>query len=247
VPPADDAPGRPLTTAQLPDATVLPWVSSGWTHERSLRRLLDTMVQRGEVALAHRDGAGRPLWDLAERVYPDAPAVPLAQAVARRDVRRLGALGLARSRAAVAPGEPNDVGEAGEDAVVEGVRGRWRVDPEHLAAVRGGGFEGRVALLSPLDRLVFDRRRMGELFAFDYQLEQYKPAARRRWGYWAMPVLVGDRLVGKLDATAVGADGVLAVHALHEDEPWTARVREGVRAEVEDLAAWLDLVPVWPP
>ena len=61
---------------------------------------------------------------------------------------------------------------------------------------------GRTALLSPLDRLVFDRKRMTDLFAFDYQLEMYKPAAARRWGYWAMPVLHGDRLVGKLDATA---------------------------------------------
>ena len=63
-------------------------------------------------------------------------------------------------------------------------------------------FVGRTALLSPLDRLVIDRKRMGELFDFDYQLEMYKPAAKRRFGYWAMPVLVGDRLVGKLDATA---------------------------------------------
>ena len=63
-------------------------------------------------------------------------------------------------------------------------------------------FRGRTALLSPLDRLVFDRKRMAELFEFDYQLEMYKPAAARRWGYWAMPVLHGDRLVGKLDATA---------------------------------------------
>ena len=57
-------------------------------------------------------------------------------------------------------------------------------------------------MLSPLDRLVFDRKRMTELFEFDYQLEMYKPVAKRRWGYWAMPILYGDRLVGKLDATA---------------------------------------------
>ena len=83
-------------------------------------------------------------------------------------------------------------------AVVEGVKGTWRVDPVWLDRP----FTGRAALLSPLDRLVVDRKRMGELFEFDYQLEMYKPADKRRWGYWALPVLCGDRLVGKLDATA---------------------------------------------
>jgi uncharacterized protein YcaQ len=83
---------------------------------------------------------------------------------------------------------------------------------------------------------------MGELFAFDYQLEMYKAAAKRRWGYWAMPVLVGDRLVGKLDATAERERGVLRVDAVHEDEPWDASVRDDVWAEVEALADFLDLV-----
>ena len=90
--------------------------------------------------------------------------------------------------------------------MVEGVRGTWRVDP---ALARRQPFAGRTALLSPFDRLVFDRKRMAELFEFDYQLEMYKPAAKRRWGYFALPVLHGDRLVGKLDATADRKAGVL--------------------------------------
>ena len=97
--------------------------------------------------------------------------------------------------------EPNDVGTVGEVAVVEGLRGQWRVDPAQLDRL-GQPFRGRTALLSPLDRLVFDRKRMTELFEFDYQLEMYKPVAKRRWGYWALPILHGDRLVGKVDATA---------------------------------------------
>ena len=95
------------------------------------------------------------------------------------------------------PVEPIDVGEAGEPAVVEGVKGEWRVDPALLDAT---SFEGRTALLSPFDRLVHDRERTQELFGFEYSLEMYKPAAKRRWGYFALPVLHGDRLVGKLDA-----------------------------------------------
>ena len=83
-------------------------------------------------------------------------------------------------------------------------------------------------------------RRMAELFCFDYQLEMFKPAARRRWGYFALPILDGDRLVGKLDARAEPKEGVLHVHAVHEDAPFSARLRRAVEREIDDLATWLD-------
>ena len=60
-----------------------------------------------------------------------------------------------------------------------------------------------------------DRVRALDLFGYEYQLEMYKPAAKRRWGYYALPVLYGDRLVGKLDATADRKAGVLTVNAVH--------------------------------
>ena len=85
--------------------------------------------------------------------------------------------------------------------MIEGVRGTWRADPAQLARL-GQPFSGRAALLSPFDRLVYDRKRIAEIFEFDYQLDMYKPPAKLRWGYFALPVLYGDRLVGKLDATA---------------------------------------------
>jgi len=198
--------------------------------------LLELMVKRGEVASAGYEGRDR-LWDLAERVYPDDPVVPLEEALHIRATRRLQAIGLARAKAAEAPGEPNYVGEVGEPAVIEGVRGTWRVDPAYLEQA----LDGRAALLSPLDRLVFDRKRMVEIFEFDYQLEMYKPAAKRRWGYWAMPILYDDRLVGKLDATADREAGVLRVDAVHEDEPFDKAMRTAVDREIETLAIWLRL------
>lgn len=88
---------------------------------------------------------------------------------------------------------------------------------------------------------MLDRRRMAEIFDFDYQLEMYKPAAQRRRGYWAMPILAGDRLVGKLDATADQEAGVLVVDAVHEDGRWTVRLRHDVDAEIAALATWLEL------
>jgi uncharacterized protein YcaQ len=138
--------------------------------------------------------------------------------------------------------EPTHVGEAGEPAVVEGVKGEWRVDPAAL----GDDFEGRTALLSPFDRLVHDRVRAEELFDFEYTLEMYKPAAKRRWGYFALPVLHHDRLVGKVDATADRKASVLRVNAIHEDVKFTRAMTKAVQSELEDLASWLGLNAIEP-
>jgi uncharacterized protein YcaQ len=226
----------PLLMRDLPDTCAVPWASTGWTDNRNVEKLLDLMTQRGEVATAGRRGRER-LWDLASRVYPDHEVVPADEALRRRDERRLRALGIARAKAPAAPVEPADVGEAGEPAVVEGVKGRWRVDPAYL----GQPFTGRTALLSPFDRLAHDRKRALELFDFDYQLEIYKPAEKRRWGYYALPVLHQDRLVGKVDAAGDRKAGVLRVAAIHQDVPFTRAVTSGVRRELEDLAHWLQL------
>jgi uncharacterized protein YcaQ len=226
----------PLPARELPDSCAVPWRSTGWTNDKNVLRMLGFMEQRGEVAVSSRENRER-LWDLAERVYGDGDVVPFDEAVAELCRRRLTALGIARQRTTRNHLEPNDVGEAGEPAVIEGVRGRWRVDPAQLCRP----FEGRTALLSPLDRLVFDRKRMADVFGSDYQLEMYKPAAKRRWGYWAMPILHGDDLVGKLDAEADRDGGVLRVRAVHEDAPFTTDMRGDVDREIRDLATWLEL------
>ena len=230
----------PLPLRELPDTCVQPWRSSGWTNNQNVRRMIDLLVQRGEVAAAGGEGRDR-LWDLASRIYPDDPPIPLAESLRLRAEHRLRSLGIARVTAAQTPHEPQHVGDVGQAAVIDGVRGKWRVDPGYLDQP----FVGRAALLSPLDRLVFDRKRMEELFEFDYQLEMYKPAAKRRWGYWAMPILYGDRLVGKLDATADRDAGVLRVAAVHEDAPFSATERAAVDREIADLARWLNLELEW--
>ncbi|GAA1866332.1 DNA glycosylase AlkZ-like family protein [Asanoa iriomotensis] len=226
----------PLPSRAIPDTCAVPWKSTGWTNDQNVIRLLDSMSVRGEVAVAGRVGRDR-LWDLAERVWPDDPMVPLAEAARRRDERRLRALGIARATSTKVPIEPYDVGAIGEPAVVEGVKGKWRVDPEQL----GQPFTGRAALLSPFDRLIHDRKRTLELFGFDYSLEMYKPADKRRWGYYALPIVHGDQLVGKLDATADRKAGVLRVDAVHQDEPFTEEATAAVDGEIASLASWLGL------
>ena len=226
----------PLPVSELPDTCVRPWDSSGWNKNKNVTMLLDLLVQRGEVACAGRQGRHR-VWDLASRIYPDDPVVPAEEAIHIRNERRLRALGIARAQVTVPPGEPYDVGDAGERAVVDGVPGEWRVDPSLV----GQPFSGRAALLSPFDRLIHDRKRMEEIFGFDYQLEMYKPAAKRRWGYFALPILYADRLVGKLDATADRKAGIFRVDAVHEDKPFGKAMAAAVQRETEQLAGWLDL------
>ena len=227
----------PVTSRDIPDTCVVPWASSRWTNNRNVTQMLEILAMRGEIAIAGRIGRER-VWDLPERVYPADVVVPSADEAERlKNERRLSSLGIARAKTRTMPMEPTYVGEAGEAAVVEGTKGEWRVDPAAL----GEDFEGRTALLSPFDRLVHDRARTEELFDFEYTLEMYKPEAKRRWGYFALPILHGDRLVGKLDAKADRKASVLRVNAIHEDVKFTRAMTKGVQAELEDLASWLGL------
>jgi uncharacterized protein len=192
---------------------------------------LEFLAFRGEIAIAARHGRTR-LWDLAERIYPaDTVVVPADEAHRIRDTRRLRALGIAR---------PAIVGDAGDPVEIEDTSGPWRVDPEASA----DGFDGRTALLSPFDRLVHDRARARELFDFDYLLEMYKPKEKRRWGYFALPVLHGDRLIGKVDAIADRKESVLRVNAIHPDGRLTRAMTAAVRTELDALARWLGLAGV---
>jgi uncharacterized protein YcaQ len=228
----------PLTAGEIPDTASVPWESTGWTHDKNVVLVLEFLMMLGDVAVAGRRGRLR-LFDLAERVYPPGLEIPSYDA-ARAELagRRLASLGIARARPAAQFAEPVEVGDLGETVEVEGVPGPWQVDPDALAASEEA-FEGRCALLSPFDRLVYDRDRALDLFDFEYVLEMYKPAAKRRWGYFALPILVGDRLVGKLDAKADRKAGVLRVHAVHEDFPWDPSTGDAVEAEIESLAGWL--------
>ena len=216
----------------------MPWASTGWTNDRNVTQMLEFMQARGRWRSPAGSG-GSGSGTCAERVYPAGVQISSVEEAERiRNERRLAALGIARAQARAMPMEPIHVGEAGEPAVVEGVKGEWRVDPAYL----DDGFEGRTALLSPFDRLIHDRVRTEELFEFEYTLEMYKPAAKRRWGYFALPILHGDRLVGKLDAIADRKASVLRVNAIHEDVSFSRAMTTAVRKEIEDLAAWLELV-----
>ncbi|GAB2569042.1 winged helix-turn-helix domain-containing protein [Kribbella endophytica] len=227
----------PVTSREIPDTCPVPWKSTGWTNNRNVTRMLELLVATGQVAISGRIARER-IWDLAENVYPSDLVVPsAAEATRLKNERRLRSLGIARAKGTAVPVEPAIVGEVGEPVEIEDTPGIWQLDPTASA----DDFTGRTALLSPFDRLIHNRARAVELWDFEYTLEMYKPAAQRRWGYFALPILHGSQLVGKADVKADRKAGVLQVNALHPDVRFTRAITKAVNEELDNLAAWLAL------
>jgi uncharacterized protein YcaQ len=240
----------PLRSRQLEDrAAVASWPSSGWNDGRTTGQMLDFLSARGEIAISGREGNDR-LWDLAHRVHPkDSLVLSTDEAIRIRAESRLRSLGIARPGAlgrnftmteylgtANHP-SPGAVADIGVPVEVEGVAGKWVVDPKLLRRE----FAGRTAALSPFDRLIHDRRRLLELFGFDYVLEIYVPPAKRRWGYYVMPVLDGDRFIGRFDAKADRESSTLNVPVIHMEPGTTAKDVRAVEGQLRELADWLGL------
>jgi uncharacterized protein YcaQ len=224
----------PLLAADIPDTAQESRAPDGWSGTNQVPIMLDLLMRQGDVAVARREGRHR-VWDLADRVYPaDLPVYDDDEAARRRRERTLQAAGIAKE------GDRwwNSVGRAGEPARVEGSKWRFRVDPEALQALDEDD-GGRVAFLNPYDPLLFDRPRLKELFEFEYVLEQFKPKTQRIYGFFAHPILMGDRFVGMLDAEVDRERDVLRVNAVHEFLPFEPEEDEMVRAEITELAEWL--------
>lgn len=222
----------PLLASDIPDtAEVARPSDSGWYGPGQVVHMLDFLMRQGKVAIVGREGRHR-RWDLAERVYPqDLPDYSLEDAERMLKERRLQAAGIAKQNSPWTP-----IGDVGEAAMVEGSAWKYRVDPEALTMLDDDP-GGRVAFLNPYDGMLFDRPRLKEIFEFEYVLEQFKPRAQRKYGYFAYPILLGDRFVGLLDAAV--RDEVLTVNAVHELLPFDAEEDEMVRAEITELAEWL--------
>ena len=223
----------PLLAGAIPDTAEVSRPPDGWYGSNQVGIMLDVLQRKGEVAVVGREGRHR-RWDIAERVYPqDLPQYSDEEAERLLDERRLQAAGIAKQKSPWTP-----VGEAGEPAVIEGSARKYRVDPEALAALADDA-GGRVAFLNPYDGLLFDRPRLKEIFEFEYVLEQFKPKPQRKYGFFAHPILLGDRFVGMLDAEVDRTRETLVVNAVHEFLPFEAEEHEMVRAEITDLAEWL--------
>jgi len=172
----------PLLSRELEDRSAGERERHRWYGPRKVGLMLTSLHLRGEVAVAGRDG-GQRLWDLAERFLPHTEALPLRAAQRELEARRFRALGVRSTR--------------------EG----WEAHPDAV----GGEVPDRVTLLSPFDRLIHDRDRAEALFGFRYRLEMFVPAAKREYGYYVLPILVGDRLVGRVEPRFDRRTGTLEV------------------------------------
>jgi uncharacterized protein YcaQ len=230
---------------------------AGWWSWKKEKSWLEAWLALGELMVARRDGFQR-VYDLASRVCPRAAAAPLPDAteVARAFVERaVRALGVAqarwvhdyfRTRPRLADADLRPLVEAGTllEVRVRGWPAPGYVHRDHRALARraaAGDLEPAVtALLSPFDPVVWDRERARALFGFDYRLECYTPAPRRRHGYFALPILRRGALVGRLDAKAHRAEGRFEVRSLH--------LEPGVRAGealLDDLARAIAACAAW--
>jgi uncharacterized protein YcaQ len=236
----------PLPSRGLEDRAEVPWRTGGWNDGKSLGRMLDILWFGGAIAVVGRNGNER-LWDLAERWLPVSEPRPPQREVARRILEtQLRWCGLARpSKFGFAfDGPPPGREQALRELVregravavrVEGLRGEWLVHSDLLDLP----FRSRTTLLAPFDKLIADRGFTKDLFDFGYRLEIYVPKEKREFGFYVLPILHGDRLIGRVDPLLDRKANVLRVNAVFAEPGAPESAGPAVAKAIASLGKWL--------
>lgn len=253
----------PLPLSAFEDRAIVSWTSGGWNDERNVTMLLAILQRRGEVMVVGRQ-RGQKLYGLPNGFFDGVrplSGVTLHKEATRRALRILGVATLKQLRWQYAFGrhvKPEALAaleRAGEVVRVEivgddgALPGKWYALANIEERVRevNEQWEPRTTLLSPFDNLIIDRDRTLLLFDYFYRMEIYVPPAKRKLGYWAMPVLHGDRIVGSVDPRFDRKAGVLIVNkvVLQPNAPRSAM--PAIRRTVKELAEWVGAKKVrWP-
>jgi uncharacterized protein len=195
-----------------------------WGTRAQLMWMLELLHRRGRIAVVGRR-SGQRLWDLADRWFPETDTVPLRDAKRQLAEKRRHALGVWQEN------------------------GGWKAHPD----VARDPVPDRVTLLSPFDRLIHDRNRAEALFGFRYRIEMYVPKAKREYGYYVLPILHGDRLIGRADLRFDRAEDVLRAPAVYAEPDAPVEDGPDVLAALRSLQGWLGagglelgvVPPVW--
>jgi len=258
----------PLPSRYFEDKSGADWHSTGWTSGRNVSQMLDYLWTKGQIMVAGRSGIQK-LWDVTERCLPDqTPRDKLSEreVVYRAAQKSLRALGVARPRhiaqhyirgrypdlnsvlddlEAVGRVERVEIRDHGPRSEAErGWPGPWYLhadDVPLLDRLEIGDWEPRTTLLSPFDNLICDRLRAEQLFDFKFRMEIYVPQAKRQYGYYVLPILHGDRLIGRIDPKMDRENGWLIINAVYAepDAPMTRTAARSVAGAIEDLGAFL--------
>ena len=197
----------PLPSREIEADLMVSRDPHDWWGSRKVSLMLELLEGRGVVAVAGREGKQR-LWDLAERWYPEAESIPWPEARRQLEEKRRRSLGVTYEK------------------------GEWHAHPD----AEDGPIRKRVTFLSPFDRLIHDRDRAEALWDYRYRLEMYVPKAKREYGYYVLPILHGDRLVGRIDPVLDRKTGVLKVNSVH----WEPGVRPvSLQRPLRDLAKFI--------
>jgi uncharacterized protein YcaQ len=196
----------PLLSREIEDHKPSGREAHRWWGERKMGLMLGVMNMRGDVAVVGRRGKQR-VWDLAERWYPEVERIPWAEAKRVFEENRARAQG------------------------VRFDKGRWLALPDADDSPVEGA---RTTFLSPFDQLIHDRDRASKLWDFFYRLEMYVPKAKRDYGYYVLPILKGDRLVGRIEPVHDRKAGRLTVLGT-----WWEGKPVSVDRPLKSLARWL--------
>jgi uncharacterized protein len=243
----------PLRTRDLENRAAWHWKTGGWNDDgNDVAMMLEALWRKGTVMIAGRDGQQR-VWDLAERRLPtDVAQLPQAEATRTMLDRQLRARGVATPAQfgwafdGRPPGWERALSELVRAGVavpvqIDGAAGDWYAHTEVLEQP----WRPRTVALSPFDDLVSDRAHTQRLFEFECKLEIYVPKAKRRWGYFVLPILHGDRLIGRFDPRFDRSTRVLHVNSVSAESTAT-RDGDGRAAAkaIAELAAWLGAADV---
>jgi uncharacterized protein YcaQ len=233
--------GGPLPGAAFEDRATVSWTSTGWTDGRNVERMLDTLWKQGVVTVAGRDGLRR-LWHLAE--FPEAVDLPEPEVVTRAAEHALRALGVAQARDVERhftigryPGLDLERAPWARPVSVEGGSEQWWVHCDTLGLL-DEEWRPRTTLLSPFDNLICDRDRTERLWDFTYRNEIYVPKHKRRFGAYVMPVLAGERLVGRVAPRMDRRRGELVIEGMFAEESAGVLPEGSVAAAIGSLAAF---------